>query len=76
MKHIVEKGQNPMYKWIEAHKKVCDGDKGGEKCIWIEESLWAMSQTQEERKEYKTEEQKQKETKLAYNYKTREWSEE
>ena len=60
----------------EKHYKVCDGDKGCEKCIWIEESLWAMSQTQEERKEYKTEEQKQKETKLAYNYKTREWSEE
>tara|TARA_R110002012_G_scaffold105024_1_gene245861 strand:+ start:24 stop:227 length:204 start_codon:yes stop_codon:yes gene_type:complete len=67
-----------MSDWIIAHQKECkilDSDKCNG-CFHIEESLWAMSQAQEERKEHKTEEQKQKETKLVYNYKLREWREE
>ena len=64
-------------KWIEEHRAICNKNEDTcEHCYIIGESLWAMSQAQEERKEHKTEEQKQKETKLVYNYKLREWREE
>ena len=35
-------------KWIDDHRAVCNKDEFTcEKCIWIEESAWAMVQTQE-----------------------------
>ena len=64
-----------MYKWIEAHKKVRDGDEGCMQCYHISESLWALSQAQEERKEKETKTKEKVQTKLVYDFKLKEWTE-
>ena len=65
-----------MYKWIEEHKKSCNKNNC-EKCYVISESLWAMSQAQEEIKEKnnKAEPKPKVETKLEWDYRLREWRE-
>ena len=60
-------------KWIEEHQAVCDGDKGCIQCYHIGESLWAMSQAQEEMDQKKNQPKPQAKTKLAYNYRLKEW---
>ena len=59
-------------KWIEAHQAVCDKDSC-EQCYIIGESLWAMSQAKEEMDQKKNQPKPQAKTKLAYNYRLKEW---
>tara|TARA_Y100001937_G_scaffold111882_1_gene158936 strand:- start:719 stop:928 length:210 start_codon:yes stop_codon:yes gene_type:complete len=62
-------------KWIEEHQKECkilDSDKCNE-CFHISESLWALSQAQEEMDQKKNQPKPKVETKLVYNYRLKEW---
>ena len=63
-----------MYKWIEEHKKSCNKNNC-EKCYVISESLWAMSQAQEEIKEKNNKAEPKPQTKLEWDYRLREWRE-
>ena len=57
-------------KWIEEHQAVCDGDKGCMQCYHIGESLWAMSQAQEEMDQKKNQPKPTKpQPKPKWNYK-------
>ena len=61
-------------KWIEEHRAVCNKDEDTcEQCYHIGESLWALSQAQEEMDQKKNQPKPQAKTKLAYNYRLKEW---
>jgi len=61
-------------KWIEEHRAVCNKDEDTcEQCYHIGESLWALSQAQEEMDQKKNQPKPKPQTKLTYNYKLREW---
>jgi len=63
-------------KWIEEHRAICDKDEDTcNECFHISESLWALSQAQEERKETKTKTKEKVQTKLVYDFKLKEWTE-
>ena len=64
-----------MSDWILKHKKVCDGDEGCMQCYHIEESLWAISQAQEEIKEKKNKVEPKPHTNLEWDYKLKKWRE-
>ena len=63
-------------KWIEEHRAVCDKDSC-EQCYIIGESLWALSQAHEEMDQKKNQPKAAPKppvkTKLAYNYRLKEW---
>ena len=61
------------YAQTEEAQKHIEECKGCEKCIWIEESSWAMIQTQEEMDQKKNQPKPQAKTKLTYNYRLKEW---
>ena len=68
-----------MRDWIIKHQAVCDKDEDTcSECFIISESLWALSQAQEEmdQKKNKPKPQVKIKTKLAYNYKLQEWRDE
>tara|TARA_Y100001938_G_scaffold141482_1_gene211320 strand:- start:3270 stop:3473 length:204 start_codon:yes stop_codon:yes gene_type:complete len=63
-------------KWIEEHKAVCNKDEDTcEQCYHIGESLWALSQAQEEINKTKNKPIPKPETKLDWDYRLREWRE-
>ena len=63
-------------KWIEEHRAICDKDEDTcNECFHISESLWALSQAQEERKEKETKTKEKVQTKLVYDFKLKEWTE-
>ena len=59
-------------KWIEEHRAICNKDSC-DQCYIIGESLWALSQAQEEMDQKKNQPKPQAKTKLAYNYRLKEW---
>ena len=62
-------------KWIEEHQKECtilDSDKCNE-CFHISESLSALTEAQEEMEAKKNQPKPPVKTKLAYNYRLKEW---
>ena len=59
-------------KWIEEHQAVCDKDSC-EQCYIIGQSLRAMSQAKEKMDQKKNQPKPQAKTKLAYNYRLKEW---
>ena len=61
-------------KWIEEHQAICNKDSC-EQCYIIGESLWALSQAQEEMDQKKNQPKPKVETKLDWDYKLREWRE-
>ena len=65
-------------KWIEEHQAVCDKDEDTcNECFHISESLWALKEAHYEmdQKKYqpKAAPKPQAKTKLAYNYRLKEW---
>ena len=63
-------------KWIEEHRAICNKDEDTcEQCYHISESLWALSQAQEEIQAKKNQPKATPpvKTKLAYNYRLKEW---
>ena len=65
-----------MSDWIIEHQKVCDKPEDTcNECFHIEQSLWAVSQAQEERKEKETKTKEKVQTKLVYDFKLKEWTE-
>tara|TARA_R100000808_G_C2023819_1_gene70792 strand:+ start:26 stop:241 length:216 start_codon:yes stop_codon:yes gene_type:complete len=67
-------------KWIEEHEKECkilDSDKCNE-CFHISESLYALSEAHEEKQAKKNQPKAKSpvKTKLAYNYRLKEWRDE
>ena len=61
-------------KWAIKHQKECNLDEDTcEQCYHIGESLWALSQAQEEIQAKKNQPKPQAKTKLAYNYRLKEW---
>ena len=63
------------YAQTEEAQKHIEECKGCEKCIWIEESSWALSQAQEHIESKKNQPKPKVETKLDWDYKLREWRE-
>ena len=64
-------------KWIEEHQAICNKDEDTcNECFHISESLWALSQAQEEMEAKKNQPKPQVKTKLAYNYRLKEWRDE
>ena len=67
-------------KWIEEHQKECkilDSDKCNG-CFHISQTHWALSEAQEEMDQKKNQPKPQVKikTKLAYNYRLKEWRDE
>ena len=61
-------------KWIDDHRAVCNKDEDTcEQCYIIGESLWALTQAQEEIQAKKNQPKPQVKTKNVYNYKLQEW---
>jgi len=62
--------------WIKDHKKVCKKNyETCDECYWIEESLSALMDAQEEAIEQQQKQQAQVKTKsLTFNHKLKEWS--
>ena len=61
-------------KWIEEHQAVCNKDEDTcEQCYHIGESLWALSQAQEEMDQMKNQHKPKPKTKNVYDYKLQEW---
>jgi hypothetical protein len=64
-------------KWIEEHQAVCDKDEDTcNECFYISESLWALKEAQEYMDQKKNQPKPQAKTKLAYNYRLKEWRDE
>jgi len=62
-------------KWIEEHEKQCkilDSDKCNE-CFHISEAQWALTEAQEYIEAKKNQPKAKPKTKLAYNYRLKEW---
>ena len=63
-----------MRDWIIKHQEICDKDEATcNECFHISESLWALSEAQEEIEAKKNQPKPQVKTKLAYNYRLKEW---
>ena len=61
-------------KWIEEHRAVCNKDEDTcEQCYIIGESLSALSEAHYEMDQKKNQPKPQAKTKLAYNYRLKEW---
>ena len=61
-------------KWIDDHRAVCNKDEDTcEQCYIIGESLWELTQAQEEIQAKKNQPKPQVKTKNVYNYKLQEW---
>jgi len=62
-------------KWIEEHQAVCDKDEDTcEQCFHISESLWALSEAQEEIEAKKNQPKPPPaKTKSVYDYRLQEW---
>ena len=66
-----------MRDWIIKHQEICDKDEDTcNECFHISESLWALSEAQEEIEAKKNQPKPQVKTKLAYNYRLKEWRDE
>ena len=64
-------------KWIEEHQAVCNLDEDTcNECFHISESLWALKEAQEYMDQKKNQPKPQAKTKLAYNYRLKEWRDE
>ena len=61
-------------KWIEEHQAICNKDEDScSECFIISESLSALTEAQEEIEAKKNQPKPQVKTKLAYNYRLKEW---
>ena len=61
-------------KWIDDHRAICNKNEDTcEQCYIIGESLSALSEAQEEIQAKKNQPKPQAKTKLAYNYRLKEW---
>ena len=66
-------------KWIEEHQAICNKDEDTcNECFHISESLSALTEAQEEMDQKKNQPKPQVKikTKLAYNYRLKEWRDE
>ena len=64
-------------KWIEEHQAICNKNEDTcEHCYIIGESLWALKEAQEYMDQKKNQPKPQAKTKLAYNYRLKEWRDE